>query len=127
MDTDLRRELGAAGERLAEKHLNEAGYRVIDRNYRTRHGELDLVAISRGTLVFCEVKSRMGTRPCALALEMIGPGKRRQVRSMAREWLAARAPLLGSWNGQEIRFDAIGVTIGPDGLPIAVDHVPDAF
>ncbi|MEA2347307.1 MAG: putative endonuclease [Thermoleophilaceae bacterium] len=127
MNTDLRRELGAAGERLAERHLNEAGYRVIDRNFRTRHGELDLIATSRSTLVFCEVKSRLGTRPRALALEMIGPDKRRRVRSMAREWLASRAPLLGSWNGQEIRFDAIGVTVGPDGLPVGIEHIPDAF
>ena len=116
-----------AGERLAETHLKEAGYRIIDRNYRTRHGELDLVAVSCSTLVFCEVKSRMGTQPCALALEMIGPGKRRRVRSMAREWLASRAPLLGAWNGQEIRFDAIGVTIGPGGHPVGIDHLPDAF
>jgi putative endonuclease len=127
MSTITRQQVGRQGELLAGRHLEELGYRVIDRNFRSAHGELDLVATTVTSLVFCEVRSRLAPRPSALAIESIGPDKRRRVRRMAREWLSSRAPLLGGWNGQEIRFDAIGVTVGPDGRAVGIEHVPDAF
>lgn len=127
MSPTTRQDVGRLGEMLAGRHLEELGYRVIDRNFRTAHGELDLVATSPTALVFCEVRSRLAARPTALGIESIGPDKRRRVRRMAREWLSSRAPLLGNWNGQEIRFDAIGVTVGPGGRAVGLEHVPDAF
>ena len=54
---DSRRALGAAGERLAAAHLRALGFTLIEVNFRTRHGELDLVAADERHLVFCEVKS----------------------------------------------------------------------
>ncbi len=53
-----RQQLGRTGERLARDHLEEAGYRIIESNYRTRAGEIDLIAIDREFLVFIEVKTR---------------------------------------------------------------------
>ena len=61
MSDDLRHSLGRLGEELAAAHLERLGYRVIARNYRTRFGELDLVATDDGVLVFCEVKARRGS------------------------------------------------------------------
>ena len=55
--SDPRRALGALGERLAAEHLERAGYRIVERNYRTRYGELDIVASGERCLVFCEVKT----------------------------------------------------------------------
>ena len=52
---DPRRRLGAAGERLAAAHLEARGFRLLDRNFRTRYGELDLVAVDARYLVFCDV------------------------------------------------------------------------
>src|SRR5829696_7627015 len=58
MPDDLRHSLGHLGEALAAAHLERLGYRVVSRNYRTRFGELDLVATDEYVLVFCEVKTR---------------------------------------------------------------------
>src|SRR5258707_13931255 len=116
--TDRRRALGALGERLAAKHLQRAGYRIIDRNFRTRYGELDLVARGPGALVFCEVKTLVsgGLRGPPAPLDAIGPRKRRQVRMMARHWLASGRA--AGRRAAELRLDPVGVTFhSPGRLP----------
>ena len=128
MSTDLRRARGTLGERLAERHLVGAGYHVVERNFRTRYGELDLVALGPRALVFCEVKTRVerSFRGPAGPLDAIGPDKRRRLRLMAAQWLAARAsddrPVPPT-----IRFDAIGITLTSMGRLARLDHVEDAF
>jgi putative endonuclease len=126
MSTDPRRERGTRGEDIAAKHLERRGYRIVARNVRTRHGELDLVAVDDSALVFCEVKTRVagGRSGPAGALEAIGPGKRRQVRALATHWLAATSERP---HRSDIRFDAIGVTLAPGGRLLAVEHVEGAF
>src|SRR5947209_15299859 len=58
VSSDLRRRLGQLGEQLAAEHLVRRGFRIMERNYRTRWGELDIVAFDGHTLAFCEVKTR---------------------------------------------------------------------
>src|SRR5918999_4881703 len=91
---DPRRRLGARGERLARDHLEARGFEIVEANFRTRHGELDLVGRNERFLVFCEVKTRISKRgPGPLGpLSAIGPRKRRRLRLMAREGLPAAAP-----------------------------------
>lgn len=110
------------------------GYTVLDRNFRTTGGELDLVAAGTGCIVFCEVRARIGTRGRTPAeaggpLESIGPEKRRKLRRMAREWLSATEGHARSaeTRGGTIRFDAIGIVLAPDGSLVALDHVENAF
>ena len=125
--TDPRRALSERGERLAAAHLQRAGYEVLARNWRCRYGELDIVAADRRALVFCEVKTRVagGRSGPATALDAIGTRKRRRLRMLAREWLAGGA---GSRPGRdELRFDAIGVTVDPRGALVTLEHVEDAF
>jgi putative endonuclease len=113
---------------MAARHLEARGYEIVDRNFRTRHGELDLVAADVRFLVFCEVKSRIvraGTRPIG-PLAAIGVRKRRQVRLMAREWLARGAPELPR-RPPELRFDAIGITLDHIGQLVALEHLEGAF
>jgi putative endonuclease len=120
--------LGAAGEQFAAEHLQRLGFTIVDRNYRTRWGELDIVAASESTLVFCEVRSRRATatHPAATvrALESVGPRKRSQVRRMARRWLSDRRerPRL-----PDLRFDVVGVTLDSGGRLVALEHVEGAF
>jgi putative endonuclease len=128
---DPRRTLGATGEGLAARHLEARGFEIIDRNFRTRQGELDLVASDARFLVFCEVKTRIARgEPWTLGpLAAIGVRKRRQVRAMAREWLGARAPdaRCDSGSPPEIRFDAIGLTLDAHGRLLALEHLEGAF
>jgi putative endonuclease len=125
--TDPRRRLGARGEELAQRHLEARGFTLLDVNFRTRHGELDLVAADRRHLVFCEVKTRILNRaPGELGpFAAIGARKRRQVRLMAREWLARRGSE-GPWP-PELRFDAIGIAFDRGGRLIGLEHLEGAF
>jgi putative endonuclease len=129
MAPDRRRSRGQLGERIAERHLERRGYRVIERNYRTRYGEIDLIAVGARAIVFCEVKTRLarGRSGPAGPLDAIGPDKRRRVRMMASQWLAARASDPARPRRAELRFDAIGVTLEPGGRLVALDHLEDAF
>jgi putative endonuclease len=126
MPTDQRRERGALGEQLAAEHLQRRGFTILDRNHRTRHGELDLVAADRHALVFCEVKTRVAgsTTGPAGPLDAIGALKQRRLRALALGWLAANPDRPYR---PELRFDAIGVTITPAGELVRLDHVEGAF
>lgn len=112
--------LGAAGEQAAAAHLERLGYRILARRFRTRFGELDLVACHEDTIVFVEVKSRCGGDPWA----GLHDAKRAQVRRMAAAWLACGAdrPFAA-----DLRFDAIGVTFDPAGRLLGLDHLEGAF
>jgi putative endonuclease len=126
MSPDRRRDRGALGERIAADHLERRGYRIVARNFRTRHGELDLVAADERALVFCEVKTRVagGRSGPASALEAIGPNKRKQVRALATQWLA---DTLDRPHRPNVRFDAIGVTLSASGQLLALEHLEGAF
>lgn len=125
---DSRRALGDLGERLAAQHLTRAGYTILASNFRTRFGELDLVAVNSRCLIFCEVKTRIaGTRRGPDGpFDAIGPKKRLQVRAMAREWLASAAAAERP-RPPELRFDAIGVLISRSGRLVSLDHLENAF
>jgi putative endonuclease len=120
--TDLRRGLGRRGEQLAAAHLERLGFDVLERNYRTRWGELDLVGFDGRIIVFCEVKTRRaGSGP---PFEALHDGKQRRVRRMAASWLTERPDRP---RADDLRFDAIGVTIDAQGALVAVDHLEAAF
>jgi putative endonuclease len=118
---------GLLGERIAATHLVRAGYEIVATNFRTRFGELDLIAADERCIVFCEVKTRVaeGSSGPASPLDAIGPAKRRQVRRMAKQWLAETAG--GHPHREGLRFDAIGVTLSPRGAVLELEHVEDAF
>jgi len=124
--SDPRRRLGDLGERLARDHLRRAGYDVVDTNFRSRQGELDIVAADATTLVFCEVKTRVtgGSAGPASPLEAIGPEKQRRLRRLAAEWLTRSGRVRGA---PDLRFDAIGVVVNPRGELLSLDHIENAF
>jgi putative endonuclease len=130
MGDDPRRRLGARGEELAARHLEARGFEVVERNFRTRFGELDVIARDVRFLVFCEVKTRIVRGPAGVPdvlgpFAAIGPRKQRQVRAMAREWLAQGG--LEGPRPPELRFDAIGIGFDARGRLLALEHLEAAF
>jgi putative endonuclease len=127
MALDIRRARGSIGERIAVEHLTARGYEIVARNYRTRFGELDLVAANEAALVFCEVKTRLaGSRGGpAGPLDAIGLRKREQVRKMAKQWLVEGPS--DRPHRDQLRFDAIGITVTGSGALVALEHLEDAF
>lgn len=95
---------GRWGEDLALRHYRRLGYALIDRNWRSATGELDLVLVTGSTYVFSEVKARRTDRygPPAAA---VGSAKQRRIRRLAVEWLAAH-----ELRGVEVRFDVVAIT-----------------
>jgi putative endonuclease len=122
MSCDVRHSLGRLGERLAAEHLERRGVAIVDRNYRTRWGELDLVGLDGDTLVFCEVKTRRGG--WAAPFDALSCSKCERVRRMAMTWLAEVGDRP---HARVLRFDAIGVVIDGHGKLVRLDHVENAF
>jgi putative endonuclease len=116
---DARPQLGRRGEQLAADHYRALGFRVIDRNYRCREGELDLVLGRPGIVVFCEVKTRRSTR-FGEPSEAVGFVKQRRLRRLAAHWLRERRP-----GSVQVRFDVVSVIVRGDRSEVT--HVPDAF
>jgi putative endonuclease len=122
---DPRRARGAAGEQAAVEFLRRRGYRIVERNFRTKYGELDIVAVDGEALVFCEVRARVGANAIAYALESVGPAKRLQLRKMASEWFRLRTAELPETKAT--RFDVVAVAMTGDGRPVSIEHVRGAF
>ncbi len=98
-----RRDSGNAGERAAERHLLAQGYSVVERNYRCRGGEIDLVAIERGTVAFVEVRRRAATS-LVHPVESIDGNKRRRIVTAAKHFALRRR-----LHDHPMRFDVVAV------------------
>jgi putative endonuclease len=124
--TAQRQSLGRTAEDLVAARLSAVGWEIVERNARTRHGELDIVARDGRTLVFVEVKagregSAFGPERPILAIDR---RKQQRVRRLATAWMSERRD--GPFYA-EIRFDAVGVTFNRHGLVIDLEHIAGAF
>ncbi|MFK0290956.1 YraN family protein [Streptomyces sp. NPDC090442] len=112
-----RNALGRYGEDLAVRRLLEAGMRILDRNWRCRDGEIDIVAADGDALVVCEVKTRRASwyeHPMAA----VRPEKTARLRLLAERWMERHGgPPTGG-----VRIDVIGVLLPARGAPV-VEHV----
>ena len=118
---DARRVLGAAGEDAVAQWYTEAGYRVLDRNWRCREGELDLVVARPGFVVFCEVKTRSSTAFGSPA-EAVTITKQRRLRTLASRWLSEHPDA----RARELRFDVAAVLAARGTAPV-IDVIEGAF
>jgi putative endonuclease len=124
--TEPRKRLGQAAEDLVAERLAGAAWELVERNARTRHGELDIVALDGGTLVFVEVKA--GRAGSAFGPERpvlgVGPRKQLRIRRLAAAWMRERRDLP---RYDRIRFDAVGVTYDRGGRVVDYEHIEGAF
>jgi len=111
---------GKAAEDLACAELQRLGYAVLARRYRTKVGEIDIVARDGRAVVFVEVKARTDTR-CGHPAEHVTVWKQRRIAAMATDFLSR-------WklHGAPCRFDVVAVT-GPSGGPQRIDVIRAAF
>jgi putative endonuclease len=118
MTSLTRAEIGTLGENLAVEHLTSLGLQVLDRNWRCRYGELDIIAADGATrtAVFVEVKTRTSDLFGGVE-QAVTPEKVRRLRRLAGLWLAGQD---GSW--AKVRIDVIGVRVGRQRSP-EITHV----
>jgi putative endonuclease len=118
---DRRRALGDAGEEAVARWYVDAGYEVVDRNWRCREGELDVVVTRGAVLVFCEVKTRRSTAFGSPA-EAVTVTKQRRLRGLALRWLDAHP----SRRADTLRFDVASVLAARGERPV-IDVIEAAF
>ena len=99
------RRTGSSFEQKAADYLIENGYRILEKNYRIRTGEIDLIAESEREIVFCEVKYRRSA-PAAAALSAVDLRKQRKIIRTAQYYLMKHP----AYSSRSIRFDVIGIT-----------------
>lgn len=116
---DNRKQIGRRGEELAVSFLRKKGYKVLERNYRTRTGEIDIVARHKGCLVFVEVKSRRSGR-FGNPKFAVTAHKQRKISMVALEYLKKHHAM-----GKPARFDVVAIQSADAGETIEI--VPNAF
>lgn len=115
------RDLGAQGEDIAATYLESIGFKVLERNFRSRAGEIDIVARDGRTVVFVEVKTRRPGGRFGAAVEQVTAVKRRRIVKTALAYIACRG-----LEGAECRFDVVAIDIPRLGTP-RVSLVKGAF
>jgi putative endonuclease len=119
MMRDSRRQLGDHGEELAAVALRKQGYKILERNYVTPLGEIDLIARQGKTLVIVEVKTRKSTR-FGSPQEGVSLAKQKRLRRLADYYLKDKRLSEAS-----VRFDVVAVTLAGDELRVEI--IPNAF
>jgi putative endonuclease len=124
--TIQRQRIGRVAEDLVATRLATAHWRIVERNARTRYGELDIVALHRNTLVFVEVKAGRENTAFGPERPILAVDRRKQsrIRRLATAWMAENRMAL---RYDEIRFDAVGVTFTGAGRVAGVEHIEGAF
>jgi putative endonuclease len=112
--------LGDRGEEIAAAYLAERGWRILNRQFRLGHREIDLVARRGEVVAFVEVKTRGGTG-YGHPLEAITWKKRREIQRVALAWIDRYG-----LPGDVYRFDAVGILLPAGGAP-RIEHVEDAW
>jgi len=114
------RQIGEKGEQLALSFLSSQGYLLLERNFRCRLGEIDLIMKDGKTVVFVEVKSR-SSRNWGLPQEAVHPRKQAKIRRVAQYYL-----LLKKISEVPVRFDVVAVDFFERGRPV-VNHLKGVF
>lgn len=120
--TDQRKRSGEIAENAVAEWMLEQGYKIVDRNWRCRQGELDLIAWDNGSLVVVEVRSTRAGSRFGTALEALHSRKQQKVRLVASVYVQQKG-----WSGN-VRFDAAAVTLDNSGQNVVdIAYVRQSF
>lgn len=112
--------LGKSGEEMAARYLRRQGYRLLEKNFRTKNGEIDIIAQDKDTIVFAEVKTRKSDFLDS-PLDAVTRSKQRQISMVAQEYLS-KTDLFDVC----ARFDVIGIQLS-ENTPARIEHIENAF
>lgn len=112
--------VGQYGERVAARHLLDAGLTIVATNWRCADGEIDIVAFEHGVVVICEVKTRT-SELFGVPAEAVTRTKADRLRRLAMLWLREHPA-----GGADVRFDVVSVLVPKAGAPV-VEHLRGAF
>lgn len=115
------KDIGALGEDIAGTHLKSLSYKILDKNFRCKCGEIDLVALNNGYICFIEVKTRYGIK-FGLPAESVTYSKQKKIYKTAQVYIS-----LKNINDSNFRFDVIEVILNSANNDFLVNHIEDAF
>lgn len=113
--------IGSIGEELATKYIKDKGYNILDRNYRTKLGELDIIAKKENIIVFIEVKTRT-SNVYGIPSEAVNYKKQQTIQKLAQQYILYRKLSNSCFS---YRFDVIEVKL--IGKKYKIDHIENAF
>ncbi len=116
-----RKEVGAIGENLAADFLKKRGYKILQRNFRCREGEIDIIAQKDECLVFVEVRTKKNTA-FGTPEESVTLSKREKLIALAETYLQACAKTPASW-----RIDVVAVELTPDNKVSRLEQIENAI
>jgi len=107
------RETGNRGEGIAADYLRKKGFEILERNFKNKFGEIDIIAKDKDVLIFVEVKTKIGIE-FGLPEEMINPGKLHRIRNMAMLYMSGKSV--------PCRIDVVAIVLGPDNDVARLTH-----
>jgi len=113
--------IGRSGEDLAVHYLRKKNFRILRRNYRSKLGEIDIIAKHGRVLVFCEVKTRLN-QAFGQPFESITPRKQGRIRKIAEMYMAVAVDVK---EFDSVRFDVVSILA--EGSSFKITHIENAF
>jgi putative endonuclease len=118
---DQRKEVGDLGERIAAQHLKGLGYEILETNFRSREGEIDIIARKGEFLVFVEVRTRRSSS-FGTPEESVTPQKKERLITLAQAYMEGRDDLPASW-----RIDVVAIELGREGKVSRLEIIENAI
>lgn len=115
------KDIGSLGEDISETYLKNLGYRILEKNFRCKCGEIDLIARHKDYICFVEVKTRYGTN-FGIPAESVIFSKQHKIHKTAQVYI-----LLKNINDSNFRFDVMEVLLSHENNGFSVNHIQDAF
>ncbi|MCB2299797.1 YraN family protein [Clostridium tagluense] len=115
------KDIGSLGEGISENFLKNLGYRILEKNFRCKCGEIDLIATNKGYICFIEVKTRYATN-FGVPAESVTFSKQHKIHKTAEVYILRKNII-----DYNFRFDVIEVLLNHDNNNFSVNHIQDAF